>query len=705
MANELNTININYEKLFLKCKPKQKPNECNDIINNQNYNKDKQILIDLDFINDNTMNETNIIYRDREDIETQNSSNNSVKTHLSHVGFKLDQLLLSPEEEYKPLSNINNKPYIDDNEDNDSEENNGKDYHLRESRIEIAGGREIFSASKTKLSKKRQNPSLLSHNNQNSEQKIIQNSIKSRRNNTTQTSTQICNSIKSTNNDISTQSEPIVSSLQSNLELTQFLHSPICDMLTDLTKTVEHKLASGIVVYEDSTSKEDSEIIYDDIEEIDKRELQLSVKPVSNDTQNSTAIKSFPNLKQCVTIEPSIDSDSNDINDEQIADSECYVKADDSVSNDSSTDQTCVTTTQENGIARIIGNVPIAQYDGSPRRYGPKPPGYPQRVINNEDLSVGLANSNTETKALVDISCDELVKSILSIPIPHEDSPTNSNKSICSKSDIQSAQISEHDSDKNSVLLETTDMNAYNFSDLDYKLYRMDTVGNSYVGKRLATLSSANSEDDRSVEVSPSKSLNNDSSSMLAHENELILLHERVRQHILNEIVSVDRSSVSTCPGTEPETEVAERVVEDSRNFTLSPDITDCDSNEIESEISLSGSLLSNSKVVTSMPILEDGLSSGVPSSDNELEDDSNFDSPITLAYVKKQICDIEEEIVAKLKAKLKRNDSILDHQIGYSVLPNDSNHSQTTNCGLNHSHSYSMFSYLIISDKCCVNY
>jgi hypothetical protein len=171
MANELNTININYEKLFLKCKPKQKPNECNDIINNQNYNKDKQILIDLDFINDNTMNETNIIYRDREDIETQNSSNNSVKTHLSHVGFKLDQLLLSPEEEYKPLSNINNKPYIDDNEDNDSEENNGKDYHLRESRIEIAGGREIFSASKTKLSKKRQNPSLLSHNNQNSEQK------------------------------------------------------------------------------------------------------------------------------------------------------------------------------------------------------------------------------------------------------------------------------------------------------------------------------------------------------------------------------------------------------------------------------------------------------------------------------------------------------------------------------------------------------
>lgn len=32
-----------------------------------------------------------------------------------------------------------------------------------------------------------------------------------------------------------------------------------------------------------------------------------------------------------------------------------------------------------NAPARLIGNVPIAQYEGSPRRYGPRP-GYPQRV-------------------------------------------------------------------------------------------------------------------------------------------------------------------------------------------------------------------------------------------------------------------------------------------------------------------------------------
>lgn len=63
-----------------------------------------------------------------------------------------------------------------------------------------------------------------------------------------------------------------------------------------------------------------------------------------------------------------------------------------------------------------------------------------------------------------------------------------------------------------------------------------------------------------------------------------------------------------------------------SRNFTLSPETTDCDSNELESEISLDyeASLHSSSRVGVCMPTVEDGLSSGnvsdtedtVPSSD-----------------------------------------------------------------------------------------
>lgn len=62
----------------------------------------------------------------------------------------------------------------------------------------------------------------------------------------------------------------------------------------------------------------------------------------------------------------------------------------------------------------------------------------------------------------------------------------------------------------------------------------------------------------------------------------------------------------------------------DSRNFTLSPETTDCDSADLESELSVpsagEGSYHSSGpRLHTSMPILEDGLSSGHAS---DLEDD-----------------------------------------------------------------------------------
>ena len=59
----------------------------------------------------------------------------------------------------------------------------------------------------------------------------------------------------------------------------------------------------------------------------------------------------------------------------------------------------------------------------------------------------------------------------------------------------------------------------------------------------------------------------------------------------------------------------------DSRNFTLSPETTDCDSADLESEMSVNeGSFHSSGpKMHTAMPVLEDGLSSGHAS---DLEDD-----------------------------------------------------------------------------------
>ena len=59
----------------------------------------------------------------------------------------------------------------------------------------------------------------------------------------------------------------------------------------------------------------------------------------------------------------------------------------------------------------------------------------------------------------------------------------------------------------------------------------------------------------------------------------------------------------------------------ESRNFTLSPETTDCDSADLESEMSVNeGSFHSSGpKMHTAMPVLEDGLSSGHAS---DLEDD-----------------------------------------------------------------------------------
>ncbi len=65
----------------------------------------------------------------------------------------------------------------------------------------------------------------------------------------------------------------------------------------------------------------------------------------------------------------------------------------------------------------------------------------------------------------------------------------------------------------------------------------------------------------------------------------------------------------------------AAAAVVDSRNFTLSPETTDCDSADLESEVSLNeGSYHSSGpRMHTAMPVLEDGLSSGHAS---DLEED-----------------------------------------------------------------------------------
>ncbi|KAK7060639.1 hypothetical protein SK128_010637, partial [Halocaridina rubra] len=98
-------------------------------------------------------------------------------------------------------------------------------------------------------------------------------------------------------------------------------------------------------------------------------------------------------------------------------------------------------------------------------------------------------------------------------------------------------------------------------------------------------------------------------------------------QGILDISTEGDHDTTSTNPETEdlPETEVGLQQVGHSRNFTLSPETTSCDSGEVESECSgvdPEGSIHSSSRgLCSAMPVLEDGLSSGDESGMGEPDD------------------------------------------------------------------------------------
>ncbi|XP_059490401.1 protein lin-10-like isoform X8 [Neocloeon triangulifer] len=111
-----------------------------------------------------------------------------------------------------------------------------------------------------------------------------------------------------------------------------------------------------------------------------------------------------------------------------------------------------------------------------------------------------------------------------------------------------------------------------------------------------------------------------------------------------------------------------------SRNFTLSPETTDCDSNDIESEVSLEneGSMHSSGggRLYGSMPVLEDGLSSGHASDGEDSVPPPTVpgDANPTIMLMKKQICEIEREIRSragntKLEAKPTANQATIDYR------------------------------------------
>nr|XP_018911707.1 PREDICTED: uncharacterized protein LOC109040282 isoform X3 [Bemisia tabaci] len=299
-------------------------------------------------------------------------------------------------------------------------------------------------------------------------------------------------------------------------------------------------------------------------------------------------------------------------------------------------------------VARIIGNLPIAEYEGSPRRYGlyqrssseksnnctgicqPLPtarsllaspsaylprPGFPQRVMREDFCgSPSLALSPTKPNCNTSSAFDYL----------YEFSETRKVLEEFFKPALES----------NSEQPDKHFDNPNQFQELDYELRRHQGTnlckskeGNSYVGSRLAK-----PEESNSVGHSPRKPFNS--------------------TDLNKKFMSISREDLS-----QPDMLMQKPCC----YLNLSADSTDCDSN-CDSELSsialssldiaerpLSGgsggaNLATGSSgdklTYSSMPVVEDGLSSGHAS-------DTDNNNPTTI-LMKRQITEIEREIVQR---------------------------------------------------------
>ncbi|XP_015127071.1 uncharacterized protein LOC107048400 isoform X5 [Diachasma alloeum] len=355
-------------------------------------------------------------------------------------------------------------------------------------------------------------------------------------------------------------------------------------------------------------------------------------------------------------------------------------------------------------VARVIGELPIAQYSGSPRRYGVREnsrlpsllsspsmymtprPGFPQRILpttpNQKDKETDyLSNSKEDTtEILVETSSppNEISSTLVVSPTveetpqpepqsqtPEPEEEEEEEEDFLKPSFLSSDNLSSlvtpggstfdylyEFSETRKVLEEffkcpppneekENNGETFPFQDLDYELRRQG--GSSYVGQRLA--SGLPSTEEVMVHESPKKQRSDYPQSTTEHENNFL-----------------DLSVGTGSSGDLGETEVGLQVGH-SRNFTLSPETTDCDSNcgDLDSEMSLMmmdnellpasgllgsvGDLGNNSdslRIYTSMPVLEDGLSSGHAS-------DTDNNNP-TVMLMKRQINEIEKEIIQRTR-------------------------------------------------------
>ncbi|XP_034478427.1 uncharacterized protein LOC117784718 isoform X2 [Drosophila innubila] len=259
-------------------------------------------------------------------------------------------------------------------------------------------------------------------------------------------------------------------------------------------------------------------------------------------------------------------------------------------------------------VTKMIGQLPIAEYEGSPRRFGnqqmsakgagfPKrPPGFPQRVSpithrpNNNNV-IGSMADKTSVGNLIDLIDHEGTNATGSSKTPTFDYLYEFSET---RKVLEEFFKANPDDEQRFTDFTTESGDDVASSDMQPRVCEIDKhIEQAYIGQRLARI--------------PKDEL------YIVHRSSRIQSSEHNTYQEHNDIeLYIDSNSRSS--GDLADTEMEANLRRHSRNFTLSPETTDYDSNCGDMD-SLSNDIncatTDYGKLYTSMPVLEDGLSSG----------------------------------------------------------------------------------------------
>ncbi|XP_017067406.1 uncharacterized protein LOC108105377 isoform X5 [Drosophila eugracilis] len=259
-------------------------------------------------------------------------------------------------------------------------------------------------------------------------------------------------------------------------------------------------------------------------------------------------------------------------------------------------------------VTKMIGQLPIAEYEGSPRRFGSqpntntitlggprkRPPGFPQRV--SPTTSAGGNNATASAKASVGNLIDLIDHEDERSGTLREKTPTFDYLYEFSETRKVLEEFFKANPEDEKRYTDYTTESGDDVASSQQQEYPATPMEQAYIGQRLARIPK---DELYMVHRSPIKKPPSDQNASSTYQE-----HNDIELYI---------DSNSRSSGDLADTELEANLRRHSRNFTLSPETTDYDSNcgDLDSLSNDINCPTDYGKLYTSMPVLEDGLSSG----------------------------------------------------------------------------------------------